>query len=121
MGLVKVVDVLEELGGIEYWQRPTAARAAVSRSLSIFVLAVDRCYGVGRFRVGRRRFMGNGDFLVRRLGRSSAGQAGTANGQSTTLLGRLLRVVGGYRGARLRGGWSTQMGVLVACNGALER
>jgi hypothetical protein len=32
IGLVKVVD---ELGGAEYWQRATAARAAVSRNLNI--------------------------------------------------------------------------------------
>jgi hypothetical protein len=42
MGLVKVVDEFEELGRTEYWQMPTAARAAASKSLSI--LAVDDCY-----------------------------------------------------------------------------
>jgi hypothetical protein len=35
MGLVKVVDELDELEGDEYWQTPMAAKAAASRSLNI--------------------------------------------------------------------------------------
>jgi hypothetical protein len=81
MGLVKVVDELDELEGDEYWQTPMAAKAAASRSLNIS--SVNSYYRrlielVGQW---RRRSIQVEELYLYGSGGDTAGKAGKGHGR----------------------------------------